>query len=109
MLNDFQVLTVVLVIAVITFLTRALPFAIFTKMQTIPQYITFLGRYLPMAVIGMLVVYCFKDVSPLEPPYALAELLATITVIVLHLYKRNLLLSIIGGTGVYMLLVQKMG
>lgn len=108
MLNNTQVLSIVLVIAAVTFLTRALPFAFFNKMRTIPPYIEFMGRYLPMAVIGMLVVYCFKGATPLKYPYALPEIVAGLVVTVLHLYKRNLLLSIISGTAVYMLLVQKM-
>ena len=108
-MNDIQTLVIVLVIAAITFLTRALPFAIFSRAKSTPPYIAFLGRYLPMAIIGMLVVYCFKDAEPLQAPYALAEILATLTVLALHLYKRNLLLSIVGGTGVYMFLVQRMG
>ena len=108
-MNDLQTLVIILVIAAITFLTRVLPFLIFTGAKSRPPYIAFLGRYLPMAIIGMLVVYCFKDAEPLQAPYALAEVLATLTLLSLHLYKRNLLLSIIGGTGVYMFLVQQMG
>lgn len=108
-MSDLQVFIIVIVIAAITFLTRALPFALFTKTQASHPYISFLGRYLPMAIIGMLVVYCFKDISPLKPPYAVSELVATLTVLLLHLYKRNLLLSIVAGTGIYMLLIQRMG
>lgn len=108
MLNDTQVLAIVVVIAAITFLTRSLPFAFFNKMRTIPPYIEFMGRYLPMAVIGMLVVYCFKGATPFCYPYALPELIAGLSVLALHLYKRNLLLSIIAGTGIYMFLIQKM-
>lgn len=108
MLSNSQVLVIIIVIALITFLTRALPFAFFNKMQTIPPYIEFMGRYLPMAVIGMLVVYCFKGARPLSYPYALPEITAGLVVTALHLYKRNLLLSIISGTAVYMFLIQKM-
>ena len=61
---------------------------------------------LPYAIMGMLVVYCLKNVSLLQSPHALPELLGCATVVLLHLWKRNTLLSIAGGTALYMLLVQ---
>ena len=94
----------VAVMSLTTILLRFLPFLIFRK-QT-PPYITYLGKVLPPAIIGMLVVYCLKDVSITSHPHGLPELIASLTVIVLQVLKRNSLLSILSGTAVYMLLIQ---
>ena len=92
------------VMSLTTILLRFLPFLIFRK-QT-PPYITYLGKVLPPAIIGMLVVYCLKDVTIMSHPHGLPELIASLTVIVLQVLKRNALLSILSGTAVYMLLIQ---
>ena len=90
-----------------TMLTRFLPFLIFSsKDQQPPEVVRYLGRVLPAAVMGLLVVYCLKTVSFLRAPYGLPELLAVAAVAVLHRWKGNVLLSIAGGTALYMLLVQ---
>lgn len=96
----------VAVMALVTAGLRFLPFLIFNEKRKTPQLITYLGKVLPFAIIGMLVVYCLKSISPLEPPYALPELISCILVALLHIWKRNTLLSIGGGTVCYMLLVQ---
>ena len=96
----------VLIIAVLTFLTRALPFLLFPAHKKTPGFVIYLGRVLPYAIMGMLVVYCFKDVSLLSWPFALPELLAGAFVILAHKWKHNMLLSIGGGTVLYMILVQ---
>ena len=95
----------VAVMAVITLALRTLPFLIFGKKET-PPFIEYLGKYLPFAIMGMLVVYCLKEVRPLSYPYGLPELIAILIVALLHLWKRNTLLSIVCGTVGYMLLVQ---
>ena len=95
----------VAVMAVITLALRTLPFLIFGKKKT-PPFIEYLGKYLPFAIMGMLVVYCLKEVRPLAYPYGLPELIAILIVALLHLWKRNTLLSIVCGTVGYMLLVQ---
>ncbi len=94
----------VAVMAVGTILLRALPFLVFRK--KVPPYISYLGKVLPPAIIGMLVVYCLKDTAIRTAPHARPELTAALTVIALQVWKRNSLLSILTGTVVYMLLVQ---
>ena len=89
-----------------TMLTRFVPFIVFPAGKPTPKYITYLGRVLPAAVFGLLVVYCFKDVSFLTGWHGLPELISIAVVVGLHLWKRQMLLSIAGGTVCYMLLVQ---
>lgn len=89
-----------------TMVTRFLPFAVFRAEKPAPKFIQYLGRALPGAVFGMLVVYCLKDVKLFAGSHGIPELLAIMLVILLHLWKRNMLLSIAGGTVCYMLLVQ---
>lgn len=101
-----QALSSVAVIAVITFLTRAAPFFIFPNNKPIPKYIKYLGNVLPFAIIGMLIVYCLKSAVITEFPYGLPEMIAIIFVVIVHKWKHNLLLSILGGTLLYMFLVQ---
>ena len=86
--------------------TRFLPFLIFGEKRKTPPMIEYLGTVLPCAIMGMLVVYCLKDISFLKNPYGLPELIACCVVAALHVWKRNSLLSIGGGTVCYMLLVQ---
>ena len=95
----------VAVISAVTILLRFLPFMIFGKRET-PTFVLYLGKVLPFAVMGMLCVYCLKGVSFPAFPYGLPELISVALVVLLHLWKRNTLLSIIGGTACYMLLVQ---
>ena len=88
----------------VTILLRAAPFLIFRKKT--PAYILYLGRVLPAAIIGMLVIYCLKDTNLLSAPYGAPELIAGLLVAELQAWKRNILLSILAGTAVYMLLTQ---
>lgn len=99
-------LCIIAVVSVITFSTRAIPFLLFPKGKEIPPLVKYLGAVLPPAVIGMLVIYCLKDVSMFAYPYAAPELIAGIVVVILHVWKRNNLLSIGVGTVLYMFLVQ---
>lgn len=92
--------------ALATMLTRFLPFFVFRSDKSTPKYIEYLGKALPGAIFGMLVVYCLKNVNVLNGSHGLPELIAIAAVVVLHLWKRNMLLSIGGGTVCYMLLVQ---
>ena len=89
-----------------TLLTRFLPFAVFNARKPTPQYIHYLGELLPGAIFAMLVIYCLKNVSIIAAPHGIPELLAIAAVVGLHLWKKNTLLSIFGGTAFYMLLVQ---
>ncbi len=100
-----QIITIALCVLG-TMLTRFLPFLIFNESRGTPSYIQYLGKVLPGAIFSMLIVYCFRNVSFLQYSYGLPELLSVSAVIILHCYKRNMLLSIAGGTICYMLLVQ---
>ena len=94
------------VMTLVTMATRFLPFLIFGENQKTPPIITYLGQVLPFAIMGMLVVYCLKDVAWLSMPFGIPEILGCAIVAVLHLWKRNTLLSIGVGTVAYMLMVQ---
>ena len=88
-----------------TMATRFLPFLVFPKGKTPPKFVQYLGKVLPCAAIGLLVVYCFKDVAS-SGTYGIPGILSVLLIIVLHKWKKNTLLSIGGGTALYMLLVQ---
>lgn len=100
-----QIITIAMVV-IGTMMTRFLPFLLFPAGKPTPKYIQYLGKVLPAAVFGLLVVYCLKNVSVFTGSHGIPELLAVILVVVLHLWKRQMLLSIAGGTVCYMLLVQ---
>ena len=100
-----QIITVAMIVLG-TVLTRFLPFLLFPAGKPTPKYIQYLGRVLPMAVFGLLVVYSLKDVSVFSGSHGIPELIAVAVVVCLHLWKRQMLLSIAGGTVCYMLLVQ---
>lgn len=96
----------IVTMAVVTAFLRFLPFLIWNGKRKTPAYILFLGKYLPYSIMGMLVVYCLKGVQILTFPHGLPEFLAVVAVILLHVWKKNTLLSIIGGTALYMILIQ---
>lgn len=100
-----QIITVALCVLG-TMATRFLPFLVFSGDKPTPKYIQYLGKALPAAIFGMLVVYCLKNVSILAGSHGIPELIAIVVVVFLHLWKRQMLLSIAGGTVCYMLLVQ---
>ena len=89
-----------------TVATRFLPFLVFSGDKPTPKYIQYLGKALPAAIFGMLVVYCLKNVSILTGSHGIPELISIVLVVALHLWKRQMLLSIAGGTVCYMLLIQ---
>ena len=93
------------VIAAVTYLLRSLPFLIFSGGKT-PAFIEYLGKVLPYAIMGMLVVYCLKDTTILSWPYGIPELLSCVAVVLLHVWRKNTLLSIGVGTACYMVLIQ---
>ncbi len=99
-----RIITILVVVAG-TMLTRFLPFLIFPEGKTPPKHITYLGTVLPYAVIGLLVVYCLKD-AVFSAFHGLPELIAIVFIFALHKWKKNTLLSIAGGTVLYMVLVQ---
>lgn len=103
---EIQALAMIFIMAILTFLIRGIPFLLFPGNKKTPPYITYLGKVLPFAIIGMLVVYCFKDTPVLSAPFGIPELITAIAIVAVHVWKRNTLLSIGGGTLLYMFLVQ---
>ena len=105
-LTNVQALGIVLAVTLGTVITRFLPFAVFNARKPTPQYIHYLGELLPGAIFAMLVIYCLRNVSLLSGSHGLPELIGIAVTVGLHLWKRQMLLSIAGGTICYMLLVQ---
>lgn len=101
-----QQIVIVAIIALGTMLTRFLPFLLFPANKPTPKAIRYLGKALPAAVFGLLIIYCLKNVNLLGGSHGLPELIAIAAVVALHLWKRQMLLSIAGGTVLYMVLVQ---
>ena len=88
-----------------TMTTRFLPFLIFSEKRPTPAFVQYIGRYLPSAVFGMLVIYCLKDVHILSGTHGLPEFIAITVTVILHKWKQQMLLSIAGGTACYMVLL----
>lgn len=105
-LSPQRSLLIIVVVGLTIFTTRAIPFVIFHDEKKIPEVIKYLGRVLPPAVIGMLVIYCLKSVSITIFPFGFPEFISIVVVIILYIYKRNNLLSIGVGTILYMFLIQ---
>ena len=105
-LTGWQVFTIIAMMSVGTLATRFLPFILFPANKEVPPYMLYLGRILPYPVMGLLIVYCLRDVSITAKPYALPEAIAIIFIALLHLWRKNTMLSIAFGTVFYMLLVQ---
>ena len=97
---------VIAVTALVTMFLRFVPFLLFGGKRETPAYISYLGRLLPYAVMAMLVVYCLRNISFLSAPFGVPELISCAVVALLHVWKRSSILSILGGTACYMLLVQ---
>lgn len=100
-----QIMTIGVVVLA-TVLTRFLPFILFPSGKATPKYIEYLGKVLPAAVFGLLVIYCLKGVDIFTGSHGIPELISIAVVVALHLWKRQMLISIAGGTVCYMLLVQ---
>jgi branched-subunit amino acid transport protein AzlD len=105
-LTPLQALVIVGMVTLGTVITRFLPFILFTDNRGNYPYIKYLGDVLPYAAIGLLVVYCLKGVDLTNSPFGFPEAAAIICISILHCWKNNALLSIGGGTAIYMLLVQ---
>lgn len=104
-MSNTYVIAMIAVMAIVTMMLRFLPFVIFGERPT-PKYIDFLGKYLPYAIMGMLVVYCLKGMTFTSAPFGIPEIIAVAVTAGLHIWKRNTLVSIILGTVSYMLLIQ---
>lgn len=100
-----QIITIAAVVLG-TMVTRFLPFLVFPAGKETPKYVRYLGKVLPAAVFGLLVIYCLRNVNVLGDSHGIPELISIAVVVVLHLWKRQMLVSIAGGTLCYMLLVQ---
>nr|WP_281350949.1 branched-chain amino acid transporter permease [Aminipila butyrica] len=100
-----RVITIAMVVLG-TMTTRFLPFLAFPANKPTPKYIQYLGKVLPSAALGLLVIYCFKDVSFLKGSHGIPQLVSVLAVVLLHLWKRQMLISIAGGTITFMLLMQ---
>ena len=102
--SDSYIIITIAIMAVVTALIRFFPFLLFTK--KVPKPVEYLGKVLPFALMGLLVVYCLKGVSFIKYPYGIPEATAIAAVALLHKWKHNTFLSIISGTVLYMILVQ---
>ncbi|MCE5189244.1 MAG: branched-chain amino acid transporter permease [Eubacteriales bacterium] len=105
-LTPAETIVTILAVALGAMVTRFLPFLVFPEHRQPPQVVSYLGRVLPPAMMGLLVVYCLKGVTITAKPHGLPELISIGVIILLHWWRSNVLLSIAGGTVVYMLLVQ---
>ncbi len=106
MSNTLYAFLVVIVIASVTALLRFLPFLVFNGTRSIPKFIHYLGAVLPYSIMAMLVVYCLKNISFVNHIDWLPEFISVLVVVILHVWKRNTLLSIVAGTMSYMLLIR---
>ena len=105
-MNIWQQIVIIGIVVFGTILTRFLPFLIFGRKKEAPKYIQYLGKVLSAAVFGLLVVYCLKDVNLFTGSHGIPEAIAIFVVVLLHVWKRQMLLSIAGGTVCYMVLLQ---
>ena len=104
--NSMYAFFMILVIALVTAALRFIPFLIFNGNKPVPKFVDYLGRVLPYSIMAMLVVYCLKGITFVKAPFGLPEVISVVVVAALHIWKRNTLLSIIGGTVCYMVLIQ---
>lgn len=106
-LSATETLITIAMVVLGTQITRFLPFILFSGRRQNAPVVAYLGRVLPYAAIGLLVVYCLKNVSLAASPFGTPEAIAILCIAILHVWKNNTLLSIGAGTAVYMLLVQR--
>lgn len=105
-LTVIQSVIIFVSVALGTLLTRLLPFLIFREGKRPPEFVRYLGKMLPPAMMALLVVYCLRNVNVFSFPNGLPELISIVVIVILHKWKSNVLLSIASGTVSYMLLVQ---
>lgn len=105
-LSAGQTIITILAVMIGTMVTRFTPFILFPENKKQPPIIEYLAKMFPAAMMGLLVVYCLKGVSVVTPPYGLPEFISIAVVAFLHLWRKNILLSIGAGTALYMFLVQ---
>lgn len=95
----------IIIMSLITFFTRATPF-IFFKDKNPPELIQYIQQYIPPMIMVILVIYCLKDIRFFSKPYGIPEMVAILFIVIMHVWKKNPLLSILGGTIIYMVLIQ---
>lgn len=105
-LTTLQIVIIILAITIGTMMTRFIPFLLFPETKKPPEIVRYLGNILPPAMMGLLVIYCLRNIDVKEGSHGLPELISIILIVLLHKWKNNVLLSILGGTICYMLLVQ---
>lgn len=102
-----QYITIAAVVAA-TVLTRFLPYILFPEGKKIPDFVLYMGKVLAPAVFGLLVVYCFKNVNVTSGLHGIPEAISVLAVILLYLWKRNMVVPLVGGTALYMILIRLM-
>ena len=106
-MTDYRhAMIVVVVMGLAVLATRIVPVLIFGRGEKVPEYLLYLGRVVPYTAMGLLIVYCLRDMPVLEAPHGLPEAIALAVVTVTYIWKRNSILSVVIGTALYMLLVQ---
>lgn len=105
MIPFWNAIALIATVGICTFLTRATPFALFGGKRAVPEWVKYLGNVLPPAIISTLVIYCLKDVPFTAFPFGAPEIISVLLVAVLHVWKRNILISMAGGTVLYMVLI----
>lgn len=105
MIPFWNAIALIATVGICTFLTRAAPFALFGGKREVPRWVKYLGNVLPPAIISTLVIYCLKDVNFTAAPFGAAEMISVFAVIILHVWKRNILISMGVGTVLYMVLI----
>lgn len=105
-MNNIEIFTMIVICAFCTFLTRALPFLVFKNADQLPSSLQYISNKLPLAIMMLLVLYCLRSTLLFQFPYGIPQISGVLFVIVLHIWKRNIMLSIAGGTVFYMFLMQ---
>ena len=106
MTDHMHAMIVIAVIGLAVLATRIVPVLIFGRGEQVPEFILYLGRVVPYTAMGLLIVYCLRDMPVLDAPHGLPEIISLTVVTVTYLWKRNTILSVVAGTALYMFLVQ---
>lgn len=106
MQGETSIAILIAVMAIVTIILRSLPFVLFSGEGKLPPVVVYLGDVLPMAVMGMLVVYCLRNITFTQSPFGIPEVVSTLLVVIVQIYKRSSLVSILAGTIVYMVLIR---
>ena len=105
-LTPVQTIVMILAVALGAIATRFTPFILFPEKKAPPRIVSYLSTVLPPAMMGLLLVYCLKNVSVINKPHGLPELISIAVIVLLHKWRNNVLISIVGGTALYMILIR---